>query len=64
VSEPVVSYELRPGTTPESELSTLAGVYKFVLDRHAKKKAAPESRPEQPGKESDELRAKTSIPQG
>jgi hypothetical protein len=39
----------------------LAAVYKFVLDSRAKKEAAPESRPEDPERRSDEIRAKASI---
>jgi hypothetical protein len=36
-----------PGpATPEAEVSALANVYRFVLDCHAKKEAAPESRPD------------------
>ena len=62
MSEPAVSYEPRPGTTPESELSTLVSVYKFVLDRRANKEAAPKRRPDDPERRSDEIRAKTSIP--
>jgi hypothetical protein len=29
-----------PDITPEAELTTLANIYKFVLDCHAKKEAA------------------------
>ena len=39
MSEPRISYTSRSDTTPESELSTLANVYRFVLDS-AKKNAA------------------------
>jgi hypothetical protein len=46
VSSPRISYSARPDATPEAELSTLVNVYKFVLDCHAKKEAAPESRPD------------------
>ncbi len=41
-----ITYSTRPDATPETELSALAAVYRFVLDCHAKKEAAPESRPE------------------
>ncbi len=43
---PTVSYIPRPDATPEAELSALASAYRFILDCHAKKEAAPESRPE------------------
>jgi hypothetical protein len=46
VSKPTVSYEPRRDTTPEAELNVLAVIYRFVLDCHAKKEAAPESRPD------------------
>jgi hypothetical protein len=62
VSEPVVSYEPRPDTTPESELSTLAGVYKFVLDCHAKKEAAARSRPDDGTKVKEDSADVASLP--
>jgi hypothetical protein len=63
VSEPAVFYEPRPGTTPESELSTLASVYKFVFDCHAKKRPTPESRPDDAKERSqDDSSARTIIP--
>jgi hypothetical protein len=40
VSCPKGIYHTRPDATPESELSALATVYKFVLDSHAKKNPA------------------------
>ncbi len=42
-SSPRITYSPRPDTTPEAERTALASVYKHVL---AKKKAAPESRPD------------------
>jgi hypothetical protein len=64
VSEPAVSYKPRSDTTPESELATLAAVYRFIIDCHAKREAAasPVSRPDDPERRSDEIRAKTRIP--
>jgi hypothetical protein len=35
-----ITYKPRPDATPESELAVLAAVYAFILDRHAKRKAA------------------------
>ena len=44
MSEVRTSYIPRSDATPQSELNTLAAVYKFVLAK--KKEAAPESRPD------------------
>jgi hypothetical protein len=63
-SAPGIAYAQRPDGLPDAELSTLAAVYRFVLDCHTTKKAAPESRPEDPERSPNEIRAKTSIPQG
>ena len=35
-----IVYRQRPDTTPETEVATLAAVYRLLLDQHAKKKAA------------------------
>ena len=40
MANPTVSYSPRPDISTEAELDTLAGVYRFILDCHAKKKAA------------------------
>lgn len=40
-----ITYSASPSTTPESELNALNTVYRFILDSHAKKRAAPTSRP-------------------
>jgi hypothetical protein len=61
MAEARITYTPRPDTSPGAELSALAAVYKFVLDCRAKKEAAPESRPEDPERRSDEIRAKASI---
>jgi hypothetical protein len=37
-----ITYVPRPDATPESELDTLACVYRFVIGRHAAKTAADE----------------------
>ena len=47
-----ITYAPRTDTTPEAEISALANVYKFVLDCR-KKKAAPESRPDDARKDQD-----------
>jgi hypothetical protein len=37
---PRITYSPRPDATPESELATLAAVFKFVIQAHERKKAA------------------------
>jgi len=61
VDKPVVAYSERANALPETEIAVLANIYKFVLDCHAKKESAPESRPDDPERRSDEFRAKTTI---
>jgi hypothetical protein len=46
MSEPRISYSGSLETSPETEAPVLCSVYKFVLDCHAKKEAAPENRPD------------------
>ena len=46
MSEPLVTYEPQPDTKSESELATLASVYRFVLDCHAKKEATRPGSPD------------------
>jgi hypothetical protein len=46
MGSPRITYVARPNATSETELSALVAVYKFVLDCHAKREAAPESRPD------------------
>ena len=41
-----ITYTRRSDTSSEAEVATLGAIYKFVLDCHAKKEAAPESRPD------------------
>ena len=40
VPEPKVVYRPHPNATSETELSVLAAVYRFILNRHVEKKAA------------------------
>jgi hypothetical protein len=40
MDSPRMTYTPHPDTPPEAELDALATVYKFILDCHAKKKAA------------------------
>jgi hypothetical protein len=53
VSSPPITYVARLDATPKTELDMLASVYRFVLDCHAKKEAAPESRPDDARKDQD-----------
>jgi hypothetical protein len=57
-----ISYSPCPDATPESELDALAAVYAFVLEAHAKKKAAVPSGPENGVKEDQHAHTKRSIP--
>ncbi len=41
-----IIYRSRPESTPGTELTAIANVYRFVLDCRAKKEPAPESRPD------------------
>jgi hypothetical protein len=58
-----ISYTPHFDTTPEAELSALTNVYRFILDCHAKKEAAPDSRPDDAMKGSKDDRARTIIPE-
>jgi hypothetical protein len=50
-----IRYTSRPDATPEAEISALANVYRFVLDRRAKKEAAPrQSRPDDARKDDQD----------
>lgn len=57
MSDPRIAYTPRLGATPEGELNALTSVYHFIIDCHAKKKAAPESRPGDAMKGSNDDRA-------
>jgi hypothetical protein len=51
--EPTAAYVPLPDNTLEAEISALATVYRFVLDCHTKKEAAPKSRPDDARKDQD-----------
>jgi hypothetical protein len=53
-------YVQREGITPRAELDALSACLRFIIDCHAKKEAASESRPDD-AKGSKHDRAKTSI---
>ena len=62
MSSPRITYSPRPDATPEAELSALTNVYRFVLGHAKKKEAAPESRPEDAERRSNDIGAGHSIP--
>ena len=41
-----ITYTPHHEATPAAEISALVNVYKFILESHAQKEAAPESRPD------------------
>ena len=57
-----VTYAPRVDATLEGELAALAAVYAFILECHAKKKAAEASGGEDDGKGAKYVPAKTRIP--
>jgi hypothetical protein len=40
VDKTAITYTPRPDATPETEISALGNVYRFILDCHAKQNAA------------------------
>jgi len=46
MSSSCIIYASRPDAPPEAETYALANIYRFVLDCHAKKAAAPDRRPD------------------
>ena len=59
MSSPRIVYTPHPDATPESGVATLAGVYRFVLDCHAKKKA---TRPGGPDDAEESKNDRTAEP--
>jgi hypothetical protein len=41
-----IAYSQHPDVTPEAEVSALAAIYELCIDSHARKEAAPASRPD------------------
>jgi len=62
MDKPTIVYTALPDTTPESELDALVAVYTFVLEAHAKRKAAVPSGPQNSVKEDLHVHTKGSIP--
>ena len=59
-----ITYTPCPNASPEAEISTLANVYRFILDCHAKKRGRTldESGPEDvKGRSESDFHAKTRI---
>jgi hypothetical protein len=48
-----ITYTPHHEVTPEAEISALVNVYKFILESHSQKEAAPESRPDDARKDQD-----------
>lgn len=63
---PTVSYVPRPGTTPQAEISALAGIYKLVIDCRANRNAAGVTSTNggdaKEGRSLNDSSAKTRIP--
>jgi len=54
VDKPVIAYAPRANALPETEITVLASIYRFILDCHAKKMAA-EPAPEPDGHDGTKL---------
>ena len=61
MDKPTIAYTPLPSATPESELDALVAIYAFVLEAHAKKKAAASSGPESGVKEEQYAHTRGSI---
>ena len=58
-----ITYTPRPDATPEGELDALVGIYKFVLECHASKKAADPTGDPNEAKEDKDFDLRKSLPQ-
>ena len=58
----ILSYTSLPDATPGSELDALVAVYAFVLEAHAKKKAAAPSGREDDVRKDQNAHIEDSIP--
>ncbi len=61
MSSPCIIYSPRPDVAPESEANTLANVYRFILDCHAKKKASRPGGPDDAEESENARTAKTEC---
>jgi hypothetical protein len=57
-----IRYVPRPDATSEGEAAALRAVYRFLLDRHAKKEVAHPGDPDDAERRSDEIRARDIVP--
>jgi hypothetical protein len=57
-----INYAPLPDATPESELDALVAVYAFVLEAHAKKKAATPSGQDEGARKDQDAHTEDSIP--
>jgi hypothetical protein len=62
MNSPHITYTRRSDATSEAEVAALGAIYKFVLDCHAKKEAAPESRPDDAKGSKNDRTATEIIP--
>jgi hypothetical protein len=62
MDKPTIAYTPLPNATPEAELDALVAIYAFVLEAHAKKKAAAPSGQNDGVKEERDVHTKDSIP--
>ena len=62
MDKPTIGYTPLPSATPESEVDSLVAIYAFILEAHAKKKAAMPSGPENGVKEDLHVHTRGSIP--
>jgi hypothetical protein len=59
MGSPRITYVARPNATPETELSALATVYRFVLACNTKREAALGSRPNDATERSKDVSSAT-----
>lgn len=64
MSESRIVYAPHPDATPETEASALASTYRYLLNRHAMKKAAHPGGPDDAKEKfKNDSRAKSIIPE-
>ena len=64
MSSAPVTYSQRPDTTPQTELSALANIYKYVLDCHSKKEATHPGSPDDGTEFKEDSANEHIIPDG
>jgi hypothetical protein len=63
VDNPRVTYTPRPDATPEGELTSLASVYRLVLDSAKKRGRLPDKGGPEDARKDQDAGTKTRIPQ-